>query len=499
MNDQAAFDALQARLVPLWRSLQGINTDPQTIVVVPTVDIDVDLPATVLQAFEERYLFLLLLLRQPQARMIYVTGQPIHPDIVDYYLDLLPGVISSHARKRLFLESPMEATFRPLAAKILERPRLIERIRSLIIDPERAHLIPFMTTWADRELAMRLEIPIYGADPKDAALGTKTSSRRLFAEAGVPHPAGRDGLRTRGELVSSIVAMRAADPALRSIVIKHNQGVSGYGNAIVELSGLPTPGDPGETSAIDAVLDRIPIALEGITPDHYFATFEHEGGVVEERIVADEIRSPSAQLRITPLGEVELLSTHDQVLGGASGQVFLGSRFPADLGYAAQISAYSLAIGERLAERGVIGRFAIDFVAARRGEGWEAQAIEINLRKGGTTHPFLTLQFLTDGSYDAETGLFTTPSGHHKFYVASDHVESPALRRFAPHDVLEIALMRGLHFDQVTQVGSVFHMLSALPAHGQLGVTCVGNSPEHAQELYEETTTVLLEEAAADG
>ena len=30
-------------------------------------------------------------------------------------------------------------------------------------------------------------------------------------------------------------------------------------------------------------------------------------------------------------------------------------------------------------------------------------AIELNLRKGGTTHPFLTLQFLTDGTYDAVT------------------------------------------------------------------------------------------------
>ena len=28
---------------------------------------------------------------------------------------------------------------------------------------------------------------------------------------------------------------------------------------------------------------------------------------------------------------------------------------------------------------------------------WQHNAIEINLRKGGTTHPLLTLQFLTDG------------------------------------------------------------------------------------------------------
>ncbi len=100
----------------------------------------------VLQAYEERFLFLLLLLRQPRARLIYVTSQTILPSIIDYYLDLLPGVIPSHARQRLFLLSPLDGSVRPLSDKLLERPRLIERIRSLIMDPDRAHLVPFNTT-----------------------------------------------------------------------------------------------------------------------------------------------------------------------------------------------------------------------------------------------------------------------------------------------------------------------------------------------------------------
>ena len=46
----------------------------------------------VIQVYEERFLFLLLLLRQPRARLIYVTSRTILPSIIDYYLDLLPGV-----------------------------------------------------------------------------------------------------------------------------------------------------------------------------------------------------------------------------------------------------------------------------------------------------------------------------------------------------------------------------------------------------------------------
>ena len=195
-EEQARFDALQAKLVPLWTSIRALNQDPQTIVVVPSMAMEVTLKGSEVQAYEERFLFLLLLLRQPRARLVYVTGQAIHPSVIDYYFDLMPGVISSHARRRLFLVSPLDASPRPLATKLLERPRMLERLKALIPDPTRAHLVPFATTWADRELALRLGIPMYGCDPALVFLGTKSSSRRLFREEGVPHPAGREDLES---------------------------------------------------------------------------------------------------------------------------------------------------------------------------------------------------------------------------------------------------------------------------------------------------------------
>src|SRR4029077_4049950 len=107
-------------------------------VVVPSLTIDFgERSGATLQAYEERFLFLLLLLRQPRARLVYVTSQPILPSVIDYYLDLLPGVIPSHARKRLFLVSTLDGSARPLTQKLLERPRMTHRLRELIIDPER--------------------------------------------------------------------------------------------------------------------------------------------------------------------------------------------------------------------------------------------------------------------------------------------------------------------------------------------------------------------------
>jgi hypothetical protein len=93
---------------------------------------------------------------------------------VDYYLGLLPGVIPSHARSRLFLVSPQDGSPRPLTVKLLERPHLIERIRSLIADCDRAHLVPYNTTTLERDLALWIGIPMYGADPTFFPFGTKS-------------------------------------------------------------------------------------------------------------------------------------------------------------------------------------------------------------------------------------------------------------------------------------------------------------------------------------
>jgi hypothetical protein len=232
--------------------------------------------------------------------------------------------------------------------------------------------------------------------------------------------------------------------------------------------------------------------LQDATYESYMEKLEERKGVVEERIMGEEFRSPSVQLRVTPLGKVELLSTHDQLLGGPSGQSYLGCVFPADTAYAPLITREAEKVGKRLANEGVIGRFALDFVVVRgKNNKWDPYAIEINLRKGGTTHPFLTLQFLTDGTYDPETGIFTAPNGQQKFFVASDHVESPRYRTLTPNDLFDIVVRHNLHFDQTRQTGVVFHMMSALGELGRTGLTAVGNSHEDAKGLYQRAIAVL--------
>lgn len=495
---QQRFELLQERLVPLWKSIQDLNHDPQTIVVVPSISLDMlEGTSIAMQPYEERYLFLLLLLRQPRARLVYVTSQPILPSVIDYYLDLLPGVIPSHARQRLFTVPVLDGTMRPLSIKLLERPRLLERIRALVPDPTRAHLVPYNTTELERDLAVRLGIPMYGADPRYFPLGTKSGGRRVFREEGVPYPLGIENLSSVDDVTDAIVELRAEKPGIREVLVKLNEGVSGEGNALVDLGGVPEPGASNERDAVHGAVGAMRFELEEATFDAYVDKLAERGGVIEERIKGREFRSPSVQLRVTPLGDVELLSTHDQLLGGHDGQTYLGCVFPANAEYAPAITREAAKVGQRLAQEGVIGRFAIDFVTVKNdGDEWDTYAIEINLRKGGTTHPFLTLQFLTDGTYDPETATFTAPSGKQKFFVASDRVESPAYRGLTPDDLFDIVVRHCLHFDQSRQTGVVFHMMASLTEDGHLGMTAVGDSPEEARELYERAVAVLDAEAA---
>ena len=494
---QQRFEQLQEKLVPLWRSIEVMNQDPQTIVVIPSITLDIlEGSAISMQPYEERYLFLLLLLRQPRARMIYVTSQPILPSVIDYYLDLLPGVIPSHARPRLFTVPVLDGGPEPLSVKLLRRPRLMERIRALIPDPDRAHLVPYNTTELERDLAVRLGIPMYGSDPRYFHLGTKSGCRRIFEEEGVAHPLGIEDLDGIESAIDAIVDLRARKPAIAEVMVKLNEGTSGEGNALVDLSDVPEPGSNGERDAVARAVEAMQFELPDATYPVYADKLAERGGVIEERIQGRDFKSPSVQLRATPLGKVELLSTHDQLLGGPTGQSYLGCVFPADTGYAPAITREAAKVGERLAKEGVIGRFALDFVTVRNEAGeWEHYAIEINLRKGGTTHPFLTLQFLTDGTYDPETAIFTAPSGTQKCFVASDHVQSPMYRGLTPDDLFDIVVRHGLHFDQSRQTGVVFHMMAALTESGDVGMTAVGNTAEEARSIYERAVAVLDEEA----
>ena len=496
MSDEIRrFEELKKRLPGIWTALSDDPGYEHTSVIVPSLSVNQEELAKVTGAafYEERLLFALIRLRNPNARLIYVTSQPVHPDIVDYYLDLLEGAPSRHVRERLHMLSVLDNSARPLTQKILERPRFLQRMRRLIGNPHTAYLTCYNSTSLERQLAVALDLPLNGLDPEHLVYGTKSGNRRIFAEAGVSYPAGSEDLFSEDEIIEALIDLGAKRPTAARAVVKLNEGFGGEGNGVFHF-----PAARDDRDAVQAALHNLDWTSGTETAASFLQKFAVMGGIVEELVAGEEIRSPSVQMRITPDGQPRLVSSHEQVLGGTTGQSYLGCRFPADDAYRPLLQQEALKVANVLASKGVLGRFAIDFLVSRTSSGsWQAHAIEINLRMGGTTPPYHALEFLTGGQIDIKTGLFQQADGKAKYYSATDNLRSPAYKGLLPEDLFEIVARRRLGFRHSEGTGVLFHMIGALSQHGKIGMTCIANSPAEAQALFDNTTRAL--DAEIDG
>ena len=128
------FKKLQERLMQQFEHGFFDKLATRTVVIIPSITMDQEILSKIsgINHYEERMLCMLMLLRMPRTYVIYVTSEPIDPVIVDYYLHMLPGITGYHALRRLTLFNCHDSSCKPLTQKILERPRLIQRIRDFI-------------------------------------------------------------------------------------------------------------------------------------------------------------------------------------------------------------------------------------------------------------------------------------------------------------------------------------------------------------------------------
>jgi hypothetical protein len=305
VDERARFDALQRRFTQSFSAIFNNPVVPRTVLVVPSLSLDQQVMAKIagVHHYEERLLCLLLLLRMPRTRVIYLTGTPIHDAIIDYYLHLLPGVPGQHARARLTLLSCDDASPAALTQKVLARPRMIDRIKQAIPDIASAHMTCFTVSELERRLALQLNLPIYGCDPSLLYWGSKSGSRKVFKEAGIDHPRGFEDLTDAESIACALADLKAQVPDLQKAVVKINEGFSGEGNALFDMRDAPA--GAALASWVRAHLPRMAFEAHGMTWEHYEDKVGSMGAIVEEFIPGRAKRSPSAQLRIDPTGCIE--------------------------------------------------------------------------------------------------------------------------------------------------------------------------------------------------
>ncbi|TAD81404.1 MAG: carboxylate-amine ligase [Bacteroidetes bacterium] len=499
VEEDRAFEDLKTNFLEQYNTVFPNTLAQRTVVVVPSLTLDKEMLKQIKGVihYEERMLCMLMLLRMPRTNVVYITSVPVADSIIDYYLHMLPGIAGHHARSRLTMLSCHDASNIPLAQKIMTRPRLIARIKAHIPHLSTAHLSCYNITDAEKSLAVQLGIPIYGTDPAKFYEGTKSGSRKTFRESGVCLPDGFEDLYTRADIAHALAVLKRQNPSRQKAVVKMNDGFSGDGNAIYHYANLDSY-DLALEAAIDQSFGQY---LKPISPnlplEEFFEKFTQMGGIVEAFVEGMFKASPSVQCIITPNGNVQLVSTHDQVLGGDDGQIFVGAIFPASAEYSTTVAAEALKIAQTMVKKGALGRMAIDFISVKEAsEAWVHYAIEINLRKGGTTHPYLMLQFLTDGHYNAETGEYLTASGNKCFYFASDNVVNPCYAGLTPDDLMEIAAFHQLMFSAASQEGVMLHMVGGISQYGKLGMVCIGSSPERARAFFDQTIEILNAECS---
>ncbi|MBA3431646.1 MAG: hypothetical protein H0U16_09230 [Actinobacteria bacterium] len=464
-----------------------------TIVVLPSITFPrAELEKIIaIQHYEERLLCTILMLEDPDLEIVYPSSLPIDEAIIDYYLSFVTDPRSARHRLNLVALSDPEPS--SLSQKLLDRPHILEDLRKLIARCASSYVLPFNVTPLETRVAEIIGAPVFGPHHDLVDLGSKSGSRHVARASGVPVLEGAEDLQSMEAVERATLDLMNRRPDAEAVVIKLNNGFSGQGNAIIERSDIRQP------------LCDAPITF--CASEESWASFgpkvEREGAIVEEFVRHPGMVSPSVQMRITWDGLLEVLSTHDQVLGGPDGQVYLGCRFPARSSYRSTIVELASSVGKELLQRGVIGAFGMDFIMVpdKRGNapdepGNAADAVshcflsEINLRMGGTTHPFLMANLVTGASYDTTSGELVA-RGRSKCYVATDNLKSGSYVGATPEAAIAAIESAGLAYDSRTATGTLLHLLGALPCFGKVGATCIGDSPAEADELFTGVVSAL--------
>lgn len=350
----------QARLARARSANQTRSRAPHTVVVLPSYSVDQSLLAQYGQripALEHRQLLTMLMLPLvPESEMVFVTAKRPTDRVLEYYLSFVPVDRRHDTRARIRIVEVPDPTPRSITSKVLDRPDLMARIRTMT-SGRLAYIEPWNVTHLEMGVARRLGLPLNGTPPRLWPLGFKSNGRRLMGAAGVPLPLGQEDVRSITDVLVAAQAIRRQRADAAGVVIKLDNSGTGHGNRVVRFTGSPT------TAELRTIIQSL---------EPWYLSTLARGAVVEELVTGQEFSSPSVQVDIAPAHRVEVISTHEQLLGGAGGQVYLGCRFPANPDYVNRLASYGEAVGDLLADQGAMGRFCVDFAATRSpSSGWQ--------------------------------------------------------------------------------------------------------------------------------
>lgn len=497
-NDR--FKILQKILKKNGKILNSRYRGERTFVVVPGINhtkhVDLSrikgLPFT-----EERMFFFLFLLKYSNTKIVYVTSRGFNTELFKYYVGLVSDSeedLEKNLKQLVHIEVNDARDDISLVQNVLESPKIITKIKKAITDPNKAVLRCYNATEMERRLAVKLGIPLFGSEQKFDFIGSKSGGRKVFKLAKTNVIPGFEDLKNISELVVSVAKLAKKHPSYKKMVVKCNYAASGKGNAILKISDffedlnidrVKTPTETVIKLLKKNLKDYFSFQKEDDTAESYFNKFNRSGGIVELFIPGAVKYSPSTQVVINTNKKATITSTHEQVLGGPDGQLYMGCKFPAVPSHRKLIIKEGEKIASLLSKKGIIGNFAIDYVVVydKNHKNPIVWPIEINLRKGGTTHPFRSAFFLTGARYNPNTGnLMCGKTQIH--YVAMEIIQSEKYMKLKPMDLINLVEESKIGFNFNTKKGALIYSPGTLSELGKFSALCIGHSDEEAEKIY---------------
>ncbi|MDP3970389.1 MAG: M20/M25/M40 family metallo-hydrolase [bacterium] len=488
---QNSFEQLQNYLAKNPDLVAETTRRKRTLVYIAGMSLDQEELAKVrgIEFYEERLLYVVGLLRDPNTKIVFVSSKQIDPVIIDYYFDLF----SRSQKERISMEKRWHHFYignsrihKTLTQKVLTSKRLVIQINQQIDNTKQAVLRCFNSSEDEKALAVKLNIPLYAPDPKFLHYGSKSGARQVFKQAGLKPPYGVENITSMLELINSIRKIKQHEKGVEQVVVKFDYSFSGVGNANLTVSKFPRT----NVAAEKYIKTHLKPNESDVTAIQYLKKLFDIGGIVETWLQGIRIFSPSVQLAIDPDKSVRIISSHEQLLDEETKQVFLGARFPARKSMRQPLLLQAEKVGKELADAGVIGFFGIDFIAVKEKTKYVAYPIEINLRKGGATHPFQIARMLTQGSYKKD-GAMRDDSRQRIAYYSFDNIKSTDYVGLKPEEIIKIVKQAGLEFDHENNGGVSLHLLGSLKKYGKFGTVCIARSPRAAEQLFIILTKVV--------
>ncbi len=457
-------------------------------------------------------LFRLCDLVDENVEVLYVSAFPVSDDAIQYVTKILQIAGVTNPEKRFKFVYPESFDKYPdhisLTSSLLLSERTIKHIKGLMSGKEVVYIVPGVSSKDEFRLALKLQVPILGADPsKHLIYGTKSGCRRIFAAADLNTPPGFYDVHNERELLLQLSKKIIENPEYQQWLIKIDNEFGGRGTAVLDIARIRCLSEEGrqeivdEVSAqnnmegfLDVLRDRlfyelrefISTRMRMVSPFVYptWSDFVQgvkiNGGVIEA-VPTNVVGSPVVNLFIEPDGTISILSCQEQLLSPQF--CSLGAAFPQNSVPHEALRDASMSVGRVCVRKHIFGYVSIQYIVFIGEESaLKLWAVDLNLHLTNNSLLHMVFDHAASGQMDQETGHYVSKKQDvimRKSYVYGGLMRHPQFQTWRHSAFFALCRQKGISFDLSTRTGTLFHLVDTLNK-GLLGIICIGKTPTEA-------------------